>query len=155
VNPGDSVLLPTSKLPGYLDVVLKALALHTEARTSFITFRIFSFLWEHKKNDHNLTRYWLPDMLRHEYVALRFIAQESYEKAAVMCITPAPDIVTRVFMLFRGVAAGDLGLWEPARARAAEADGATFWAGVVGVDAGRAADSGLFRVLEWGGMEVR
>ncbi|KAH8986741.1 hypothetical protein EDB92DRAFT_1878657 [Lactarius akahatsu] len=136
VNPGDSVLLPTSKLPGYLDVVLKALTLHTEARTSFIT-------------------YWLPDMLKYEYVALRFIAQESYEKAAGMRITPAPDIVTRVFMLFRGVAASDLALWEPARARAAEADGATFWADAVGVDAARAADSGLFRVLEWGGMEVR
>ncbi|KAH9018124.1 hypothetical protein EDB84DRAFT_1276326 [Lactarius hengduanensis] len=135
VIPGDSVLLPTSKLPGYLDVVLKALTLHTEARTSFIT-------------------YWLPDMLKYEYVALRFIAQESYEKAAKMRITPAPDIVTRVFMLFRGVAASDLALWEPARARAAEADGATFWADVVGVDAARAADSGLFRVLEWGGMEV-
>ncbi|KAI9442945.1 hypothetical protein H4582DRAFT_1921437 [Lactarius indigo] len=135
VKPHNSVLLPTSKLPGYLDVVLKALTLHTEARTSFIT-------------------YWLPDMLKHEYVALRFIAQESYEKAAAMRITPAPDIVTRVFMLFCGVAAGDLGLWEPARARAVEVDGATFWADVVGVDAARAIDSRLFRVLEWGGMEV-
>ncbi|KAH9073487.1 hypothetical protein EDB83DRAFT_76738 [Lactarius deliciosus] len=69
VSPGDSVFLPTSKLPGYLDVVLKALTLHTEARTSFIT-------------------YWLPDMLKYDYVALRFIAQESYEKAAEMRITP-------------------------------------------------------------------
>ncbi|KAH9033621.1 hypothetical protein EDB85DRAFT_1099566 [Lactarius pseudohatsudake] len=43
VNPGESVLLPTSKVPGYLDVALKALALHTEARTSFITLRILLF----------------------------------------------------------------------------------------------------------------
>jgi hypothetical protein len=41
VNPGDSVLLPKSKVPIYLDAVLKALGLHTEARTSFITLRIF------------------------------------------------------------------------------------------------------------------
>ncbi|KAI9453251.1 hypothetical protein BJY52DRAFT_1289875 [Lactarius psammicola] len=136
VNPGDSVLLPTSKVPGYLDVALKALALHTEARTSFIT-------------------YWLPDMLKHEYVALRFVAQDAYERAAPMHITPAPDVVTRVFMLFRGVPAGDLGLWETASARAAGSDGARLWADVVGVDAARAADSGLFRVLEWGGMEVQ
>ncbi|KAI9442947.1 hypothetical protein H4582DRAFT_1921460 [Lactarius indigo] len=138
VNPGSSVLLPTSKVPGYLDVVLKALALHTEARTSFIT-------------------YWLPDILKHDYIALRFVAQDAYERAAPMRITPAPDIVTRVFMLFRGVPVGDLGLWEAASARAAGtgADGAGFWADVVGVDAARAADSGLFRVLEWGGMEVQ
>ncbi|KAH8986045.1 hypothetical protein EDB86DRAFT_2293642 [Lactarius hatsudake] len=135
LNPGDSVLLPTSKVPGYLDVALKALALHTEALTSFIT-------------------YWLPDMLKHEYVALRFVAQDAYEQAAPMRIAPAPDVVTRVFMLFCGVPVGDLGFWEAASARA-HADGARLWADVVGVDAARAADSGLFRVLEWGGMEVR
>ncbi|KAH9175574.1 hypothetical protein EDB89DRAFT_1945346 [Lactarius sanguifluus] len=138
LNPGDSVLLSTSKVPGYLDVALKALMLHTEARTSFIT-------------------YWLPDMLKHEYVALRFVAQDAYERAAPMRIAPAPDVVTRVFMLFRGVPVGDLGLWEAARARAAGTvmDGARSWADVVGVDTMRAADSGLFRVLEWGGMEVQ
>ena len=43
LNLGDSVLLPISKVPGYLDAVLKALALHTEARTSFITLRILFF----------------------------------------------------------------------------------------------------------------
>ena len=93
-------------------------------------------------------------MLKHEYVALRFIAQDAYERAASLRIAPAPDIVTRVFMLFRGVAVRDLGLWESADKRADGTDGA-FWADVVGVDATRAADSGLFRVLEWGGMEVQ
>ena len=38
VSPVDSVLLPIGKVPGYLDAALKALALHTEARTSFITY---------------------------------------------------------------------------------------------------------------------
>ena len=96
-------------------------------------------------------------MLKHEYVALRFIAQDAYERAAELRIAPTPDIVTRVFMLFRGVAVGDLGLWEAASARAGGtgADGPTFWADIVGVDTARAADSGLFRVLEWGGMEVQ
>jgi hypothetical protein len=88
------------------------------------------------------------------HVALRFVTQESYEKVAAIHITPAPDIVTRVFMVFSGVATGDLNRWEPARARAADEDGATFWADMVGVDAARAADRRLFRVLEWGGMEV-
>jgi hypothetical protein len=71
-----------------------------------------------------------------------------------MRISPAPDVVTRVFMLFRGVCAEDVGLWAPAAARATAEDGATFWTKVVGVDSVRASDHTLFRVLEWGGMDV-
>ena len=93
-------------------------------------------------------------MQKHAHVALRFVTQESWEKAAAMHITPVPDIVTRVFMLFRGVPAGDLSRWEPARMRAAEPDAETFWTDVVGVDVASAEDRRLFRVLEWGGMEV-
>jgi hypothetical protein len=135
LSPGDSILLPIGKIPSYLDAALKALTLHTEARTSFIT-------------------YWLPSLLKHEYIALRFIAQSSYEKAARMRVSPTPDVVTRVFMLFRGVRSDDVVLWAPAAVRAAAEDGATFWSNVVGVDAVRASDRTLFRVLEWGGMEV-
>jgi hypothetical protein len=95
-------------------------------------------------------------LLNHEYIALRFLPQTSYEQAAQMRITPTPDVVTRVFMLFRGVPRGDLGLWEQAAARATgEDDGATFWARVVGVDLARASDRSSFCVLEWGGMEVK
>jgi hypothetical protein len=135
LSPGDSILLPIGKIPSYLDAALKALTLHTEARTSFIT-------------------YWLPSLLKHEYIALRFISQSSYEKAARMRISPTPDVVTRVFMLFRGVRPDDVALWAPAAARAAAEDGATFWPNVVGVDSVRASDLMLFRILEWGGMEV-
>ena len=85
---------------------------------------------------------------------MRFVAQSSYEKAAQMRVSPTPDVVTRVFMLFRGVRTDDVPLWEPAAARANAEDGATFWSDVVGVDAVRASDRSLFRVLEWGGMEV-
>ena len=99
-------------------------------------------------------RYWLPSLLKHEYVALRFVVQASYEKAAQMRILPAPDVVTRIFMLFRGVPMDDVNLWAPAAARASAEDGATFWTKVVGIDAVRASDRTLFRVLEWGGMEV-
>jgi len=137
VSPGDSVLLPIGKIPGYLDEALKALALHVEARTSFIT-------------------YWLPDLLKHEYVALRFLPQASYEQAAQMRISPSPDVVTRIFMLFRGVPTGDLGFWEQAATRATAADGgAAFWTRVVGIDPVRASDRDSFRVLEWGGLEIK
>ena len=169
VSPGDSILLPVGKVPGYLDAALKALALHTEARTSFITY-VSSTSYPRTSNlirripplFHSCgswllprLRYWLPDLLKHEYVALRFLSQASYEQAAQMRVSPAPDVVTRVFMLFRGVAADDLELWEQAAARASAEDGATFWTQVVGVDMARASDRGLFRVLEWGGMEVK
>ena len=157
VNPGDSVILPISKVVSYLDAVLKALVLHTEARTSFITYVSALPVLKWHETHHEIywaPRYWLPDLLKHEYIALRFLPQASYERAAEMHISPTPDLVTRVFMLFRGIAPGDLGFWEQAAARASAADGATFWARVVGVDAVRASDFGLFRVLEWGGMEV-
>ena len=41
LSPSDSILLPICKIAGYLDVALKALTLHTEARTSFITYASF------------------------------------------------------------------------------------------------------------------
>ena len=64
-------------------------------------------------------------------------------------MNPAPDVVTRVFMLFRGVAEDDVGEWKDARARVADVD----WVDVVGVSPA-AQDTSLFRVLEWGAMEV-
>lgn len=91
-------------------------------------------------------------MQKHAHVALRFVTQESWEKAATMHITPAPDIVTRIFMLFRGVVGRDLSRWEQARACAAEEDVKTVWEDV---DVANAANLGLFRVLELSGMEVR
>lgn len=74
-------------------------------------------------------------MLKLEYIALRFVAQDAYERAARMRIPPAPDVVTCVFTLFPSVLVGD------------------FWANVVGVGAVRVADSGFLRVPEWGGIE--
>ena len=86
-------------------------------------------------------------MNRHQHVALRFLPQAAYERAAPMRVAPAPDVVTRVFMLFRGVSADELEGWQ----RRAPED----WRDVVGVDVERALDTTLFRALEWGGMEVK
>lgn len=135
VSPATSVLLPTAALTPYLDSALRALGLHTEARTSFIT-------------------YWLPALLAHTHVALRFVDQAAYARAAPLDVRPAPDVVTRVFMLFRGIETGaaEGDRWAPARARALQ--GVEWWKHVVGVDEVKAADETLFRVLEWGGMEV-
>ncbi|KAJ7177138.1 hypothetical protein C8R46DRAFT_1246546 [Mycena filopes] len=131
LSPTDSVLIAVTSITPYLDKVLLALGLHTEERTSFIT-------------------YWLPSFLKHTQIALRFVPQAAYEPSAALDISPAPDVVTRVFMLFRGITDDALDGWSEADALH---DGER-WRQVVGVDVARAADATLFRVLEWGGMEV-
>ncbi|KAJ7463633.1 hypothetical protein FB451DRAFT_1352919 [Mycena latifolia] len=130
LSAADSVLLAVSEITPYLDKALLALGLHTEARTSFIT-------------------YWLPSFLKHTHVALRFVPQAAYERTARLDIAPAPDVITRVFMLFKGVEDESLGDWIPSMSR----DDPARWRSVVGVDIERALDATLFRVLEWGGME--
>lgn len=55
-------------------------------------------------------------------------------------------------MLFKGVQEEGLGRWPEALARVAQ--DVSMWREIVGIDAERALDSKLFRVLEWGGMEV-
>ncbi|KAF8676591.1 Ubiquitin-like protein [Rhizoctonia solani] len=129
-----SVLLPFDKITGYIDDVLMALGFHLEARTSFIT-------------------YWLPSLSRHTYVALRFLPQEEYEKAAPLNITPAPEVITRVFMLFRGVEESQVEFWSDAAGMACQ--DVTVWRDVVGVDIEKTLNRSLYRVLEWGGMEVK
>lgn len=72
-----------------------------------------------------------------------------------MEISPSPDVTTRVFMLFKGVKGDEAMCWRAASAEMAE-DDAYRCRGVVGVDAKSLADTSasLFRVVEWGGMEV-
>jgi hypothetical protein len=50
-----------------------------------------------------MTSYWLPSLLEHKHIALRFLPQASYEQAAPLRISPTPDVVTRIFMIFRGI----------------------------------------------------
>ena len=93
-------------------------------------------------------------MLKHKHVVLRFVPQSAYERAAPLKILPAPDIITRVFMLFKGVDECPLlSDWPQARDRAHRS--ADFWKDVVGINCERSMDESLFCVLEWGGMEVR
>ncbi|SJL14715.1 uncharacterized protein ARMOST_18182 [Armillaria ostoyae] len=86
----NSVVLPTSKTALYFDKALTALGLHVEATTSFIA-------------------YWLPPILKHDFVALRFLPQASYEHAAPLDVEPKLDVVIRVFMLFMRVGVMDIG----------------------------------------------
>ncbi|KAF8278319.1 hypothetical protein DL93DRAFT_2069576 [Clavulina sp. PMI_390] len=132
-----SVLLPVAEAPAYLDRALKPLDPHVEARPSSIT-------------------YWLPSLLKHECVGLRFVQHQGYERAAILEVTLVPGVVERLFMLFRGIPRGEAlsPRWDVARDQA-KAD-VKFWRGVVGLsEAGvLMRDGSMFRVLEWGGMEV-
>lgn len=63
-----------------------------------------------------------------------------------------PDVVTRVFMLFQGISEADLAAWIEAEERTKE--DVSRWNSVVGIDEVKQKDETLFRVLEWGGMEI-
>jgi hypothetical protein len=101
----------------------------------------------------DLIRYWLPSFNKHKNIALRFLPQHAYEKAAPLDVEPKPDVVARVFMLFQGVGDVDLEDWEGAAQRFKEP--VERWADVIGIDKASVLDQSLFRVIEWGGMEVR
>ena len=137
------------KLTAYLEKTLKALGLHTEARTSFITY-VSSYPLKPKIL--NLIRYWLPLFNKHQNIAVRFLPQEAYEKAAPLEVEPKPDVVARIFMLFRGVNNDTLESWKGSARRVENP--VEDWAKVVGIDPARVLDTSIYRVIEWGGMEV-
>ncbi|KAH9914627.1 uncharacterized protein BXZ73DRAFT_81603 [Epithele typhae] len=90
----------------------------------------------------------LPRLSKAPFVALRFLPRAAYDRAAELRVSePAPDVVTRVFMLFRGVPEAEVD------ARRGAMDGGIDWAEVVDVPH-EATDGGAFRVLEWGAMKV-
>lgn len=65
-----------------------------------------------------------------------------------MKVSPPPTLVTRVFMLFRGVEEDLVDVWGIPPS-------SVDWATVVGVlDASAVCVGDRLRVLEWGGMEV-
>jgi hypothetical protein len=134
VSPNNAVVLPFLPFLQHLDRALTSLGLHVSARNDFVTF-------------------WLPHFVRiHESgkdIAFRFLPQAEYEHAARLDVVPAPDVVTRVFLLFGGVDPSDLD-WAEAYQRAGDVN----WKQIVGVR-DEAWDSTKFRVLEWGGMDVR
>ncbi|KAJ7699017.1 hypothetical protein B0H17DRAFT_1257989, partial [Mycena rosella] len=91
-----------------------------------------------------------PSLAQAHACRARLVPQDAYEVAARLDITPAPDVVTRVFMLFKGVS----GEYADAWSTSTRIENPERWRAVVDVDVEHAQDPSLFRVLEWGGMEV-
>lgn len=81
--------------------------------------------------------------------------QEEYEKAAQLDITPSPDVVLRIFMIFKGInkSASGSDEWKVSVEKAEEHP--DFWRDIVGLGDPSMSDTSKFRVLEWGGMEVK
>ena len=141
----NSVVLPFGQVLAYLETTLVKLGLTVAMRTNYIT-------------------YWLPALLKHRGrdVALRFLPQTELDKAAPLVVTPAPDVIVRVYMLFTCVGAcssklisrsgvdADDASWAVARQRASSVD----WRSVVGADWASYERVDLVRVLEWGGCAV-
>ncbi|GAA5912041.1 hypothetical protein JCM8208_006466 [Rhodotorula glutinis] len=129
LDASNGPVLTFSPFLAHLNAALSSLTLHTSARNDFLSF-------------------WMPHFSRirdaGKDVLFRFVPQAEYARAAELEVEPKPDIVTRVFLLFKGVEAG-----TASDQSAAEVD----WPSVVGVDEVKARDVSLFRVLEWGGME--
>ena len=73
LDPSDSILLPISKIVGYLDVALKALALHTEARTSFITYGASFLCSSYKSHRTNLSFFFY---IARVFFSLQFISPD-------------------------------------------------------------------------------
>jgi len=92
--------------------------------------------------------------MKYPHIALRFVPQTSFDAAAPMVVTPKPDVVTRIFMVARGLNNEEAQheSWKGAVLRASEP--IEHWQAIVGVSLRRAQDATLFRVLEWGGMFV-
>lgn len=92
--------------------------------------------------------------MKHPHVALHFLPQEFFEAAAPMEVTPQPDVVTRIFMVARGLDDEEVQReqWADASLRASRP--VEIWQRIVGMSLERASDPTIFRVLEWGGMFV-
>lgn len=134
VNASNSVLLSFENVLPYLERVLRSLSMTDTAATDFM-------------------QYWIPNFVRiaekGQKIALRFVSQDEMDKHVSLDISPAPDVVNRVFMLFRGVSDTEAPAWSTSK-RIAEHE----WLDIAGVNS-LAFDNSKYRVLEWGGCESK
>lgn len=142
LTSSNSVVLPFHDFIGYLEMTLERLQLTVSMRTDFMT-------------------YWMPNFLHIRDqgldIAVTFVEQSMFNKAARLSITPQPSTVARVFMLFGAVDTTDRdendSEWRNLRLDLKEANDID-WAMRIGLDVKGLKDQRAFRAMEWGGMEV-
>lgn len=78
-----AALVKTDSVVSYLENSLTAMGLNATEKTDFITF-------------------WAPQMIQSPFVLVQFLTGKTYdEKISTLNITPEPDAVLRVYMLFK------------------------------------------------------
>ena len=83
VDMTEGFVVPRGDVSTFLERVLEGQGLSEAERADFI-------------------EYWQPRMARHPYVLVRFEG-DAYERVARLAVSPQPDSVIRVFMVFRGL----------------------------------------------------
>ncbi|CAM9222621.1 unnamed protein product [Ectocarpus sp. 12 AP-2014] len=82
----------------------------------------------------DMVTYWLPQLESSPFNVIYFVDVNRYEKAARLTIAPAPDVMIRIFMAFRGTDAYDAELdtakMEDLRAPARKGFVAVEWGGL-------------------------
>lgn len=136
-----SRLIERDDLILYLYKCLGALCLTPAMRTDFITFWLPKFYELHQQNFD---------------IALNFVEQAEYEKAARLTFSKEPDAVVRVFMVFGGVPRNteQHANWMANQGGPETPEG---WRDVVGISKEVLevmADNAKFRVIEWGAMHA-
>lgn len=87
-----AAVIKTDSVISYLENSLAAMGLNATEQTDFITF-------------------WAPQMIQHEFVLVQFLTGALYdEKISTMQITPTPDALLRIFMLWQPLATASIPL---------------------------------------------
>lgn len=132
MNSNNAILFDFNDCVRYLENQLRALGLSDTAATDFM-------------------QYWIPNFTaireNGQKIAIRFIPQPELEAEARLVVTPKPDAVTRIFMLFKGINREDWHKWQGVTEKKFN------WRNVIGID-NAVPSPDRFEVIEWGGMQL-
>lgn len=106
--------------------------------TSFLEKQLTSFGFNPREKTDFIT-YWAPRMAVHKYVVVNFLVDDAYSQISTLQITPPPDEIRRVFMLFSPVEN--------------EADFSNMKLQTPEYDGSELKRNG-FTIVEWGGSEL-
>ncbi|WRT65820.1 uncharacterized protein IL334_002769 [Kwoniella shivajii] len=130
IRPSNAWCLPQSIFIPHLDRILTAIGLPVESRTAMITA-------------------WLPGLTRHKNIAYRILNRAQLEPTSKLTIIPPPDVMLRIFVIFKGIPDSEMKDWENAGVLHAEMG--LDWRDSVGWTPDMQNES-LFRVIEYGAM---
>nr|XP_019050516.1 hypothetical protein I302_00951 [Kwoniella bestiolae CBS 10118]OCF29446.1 hypothetical protein I302_00951 [Kwoniella bestiolae CBS 10118] len=132
IRPSNAWCLPQTIFIPHIDRILTALGLPVESRTAMITS-------------------WLPGLTRHKNIAYRILNRSQLDPCSTLTIIPPPSVMLRIFVLFKGIPDSEMKDWENAGVLHAEMG--LDWRDSVGWTPDLQ-DESLFRVIEYGAMEV-